>query len=832
MDARNFFSVNKTQLRYNDFGGNVGGPIRKDKLFFFFGQEVKRLRQTQSPTRATVPDSALLSGVFATDIHQPGNTTPFPNNVLPPSLITPDGQAIANVYKLMSQQASFFNDAAVSNNVILQPSNPLNFRESLFRIDYHITPTHTLYGRWIGDSNSLVDPFGTFSGSGLPTTPTLRNRPGQSYLLGETWLPTPTIVNEFRVNASWASQHIPPYGNTWERTTYGFQFKPLYVGNDPWDANGIPDVAVNGYANFKGPNFSLFSPSTDIQVADTVTWVHAQHVVKAGFAMIRDRVDQNGRSSVTGNVTFQTSGSTNTTGNAVADMLLGNFYNFSEASSDPVGFFRFSQPGAFVQDSWKVSNRLSLELGLRWENLGPIYTQANNMVNFVPALFNPANAVQINSSGSLVPNVGNPYNGLVLPGSGVPTDQRGRVPGSTTAYFQSFPTGGPRGFYNSQNVFMPRIGFAYALTPKTVVRGGYGTYYTRAEGNIIFSQLNIPPITQNTQLYNANLGNPAGGSTLAAPLANINALNPKLTNGYAQQFSLSVQRQIAKGVVAEVAYVGNLGRHLLRAPDINQIPFLLFSANAQLPTAQQQPQAALRPYAGYSSIFQYNSDSTMNYHGLQTYVSKRAGSLFLTASYTFAKALGDTSGEGDNPENYLDRHFNYGPTSFDRRHVFIATYVWSLPRLQNWNPILRNVMGSWMLNGIVRLQTGQYYSITGSTAEGTRRADYNGAALYPANQGPNSWFNTAAFTAAPVSRLGSAGTGMVEGPPLHVFNLSLAKNFHYKERMALKYQIDFFNAINTANFSGLGTTVTSGGFGTLSSAYPPRQIQMSLKLTF
>ena len=832
MDARNFFSVNKTQLRYNDFGGSIGGPIRKDKLFFFFGQEIKRLRQTQNPTRVTVPDTNFLNGIFTGTIKEPGTSTPYPNNVLPASLITVDGKAIANVYKLMSQQASFFNDSAISNNVILQPSNPLNFRESMVRIDYHITSKHTLYGRWIGDGNSLVDPFGTFSSSGLPTTPTLRNRPGQSYLMGETWLPTPTVVNEFRVNASWASQHIPPYGDTWERSTYGFQFKPLYTGNDPWDANGIPDVAVNGYANFKGPSFSLFSPSTDIQVADTATYVHGQHVLKAGFAVIRDRVDQNGRSAVTGNVTFQTSGNTNSTGNAVADMLLGNFYNFNEAGSDPVGFFRFWQPGAFVQDSWKATRRLSFEIGLRWENLGPIYTQANNMMNFVPALFDPAKSVQINSAGNLVPGIGNPYNGLVMAGNGVPQDEQGRVPGSNTAAFQAFPTGAPRGFYNSQNVFMPRFGFAYAVTPKTVVRGGYGTYYTRAQGNMIFSQLNIPPITQITQLYNANLGNPGGGSTLAAPLANISALNPQLVNGYAQQFSLSIQRQVVKGVVAEVAYVGNLGRHLLREPDINQIPFAIFAANAQLPSAQQSPQAALRPYAGYSSILQYNSDSTMNYHALQTYVSKRAGSLFMTASYTFSKSLGDSNAEGDNPEQYLNRHFNYGPTTFDRRHVFIMTYVWSLPKLQNWNPALRQVMGSWMLNGIVRLQSGQYYSITGSTAEGTRRADYIGGTLYPTSQGPNGWFNTADFTAAPVSRLGDSGTGMVEGPPLRVLNLSLAKNFRYKERFNLKYQADFFNAINIANFSGLGTTVTSGGFGTLSSAYPPRQIQMSLKLTF
>ena len=211
----------------------------------------------------------------------------------------------------------------------------------------------------------------------------------------------------------------------------------------------------------------------------------------------------------------------------------------------------------------------------------------------------------------------------------------------------------------------------------------------------------------------------------------------------------------------------------------------------------------------------------MNYHALQTYVSKRAGNLFMTASYTFSKALGDSNAEGDNPEQYLNRRFNYGPTSFDRRHVFIMTYVWSLPKLRNWNPALRGV---WVLDAERNCPFADRASITPSleAPRKARAARLSRRRALPSNEGPNNWFNAAIFAAAPVSRLGNGGTGMVEGPTLRVLNLSLAKNFRFTERINLKYQADFFNAINVANFSGLGTTVTSGGFGTLSSAYPPR----------
>ncbi len=295
LDARNSFAAKKTPLRFNDFGYDLGGPILKNKLFFFVGEEWKRLRQSATPSRLTVPSSAQLNGLFgSTTLFYPGTKTPIPGNNIS-NMITPDGRAIANVYRLMSSQAQSFTDAAVSNNVTLAPSNPFDFREDLVRLDYTINEKNTVYGRWIQDYNQLVDPFGTFAASGnLPTTPTLRMRPGESFLIAETWIPTPHIVNEARANASWASQHIPPYGNTWQRSTYGFQYNQLYQGGQ-YDANGIPQVAITGYAGFQGPNFALMSPSTDIQFSDTMSVTAGNHLIRFGAVLIRDRVDQNGR---------------------------------------------------------------------------------------------------------------------------------------------------------------------------------------------------------------------------------------------------------------------------------------------------------------------------------------------------------------------------------------------------------------------------------------------------------------------------------------------------------------------------------------------------------
>lgn len=826
LDARNFFAPTKNPLRFNDFGYSVGGPIKKDKLFFFVGEEWKRLRQVATPTRQTVPTTAQLSGNFA------GTTLAgFPGSNIS-SQITPNGRAIANVYRLMAQQAASYTDAPVANNVVLSPNNPLDFREDIVRIDYRLNDKHSVYGRWIQDSNTLTDPFGTFSGSNLPTTPTVRSRPGESFLVAYTWLASPSIVNEARANTSWASQNIPPTGNTWLRSTYGFTYPQLYSGGQ-YD-NGIPNVDVNNFANFRGPSFALHSPTTDIQFGDTLSVIKGKHIMKVGFVYFRDRVDQNGRPEYTGRMNFNPSGNPNSTGNALADALLGRFRTYSEASADPLGFFRFSQYEAFIQDSYKVSSRFSLELGLRWQHAGPMYTQANNMTNFDPALYNPANAVSVTRTGVLVPNVGNRYNGLIAAGSGVPSDETGRVPGAGGAVFGQIPTGAPRGLYSAENNFGPRIGFAFQANQKTVLRGGYGIFYNRPQGNLIFSQVNLPPFLQISQFENGSSENPGGAAGVLGPFAGISALTPNLRNSYAQQFSFSIQQQLPWNIFFETSYVGNLGRALLRQPDINYPNFAQLNQNYTLPVSQQSVVNTLRPYKGYSTINQYRSDSTSNYHALQAYASKRAGAVQATASYTWSKSLADSSGQGDNPENFLDRHYSYGPTTFDRRHVFVGTFVWALPALKDRNAIVRGIAGGWQASGIIRLQSGSYATISGNTAIGTRRASYAGGdVLAPEGQRDiNNWINKSAFTVASLGAYGTSGVGIVQLPGLQTYDLSAAKSFSITERATVRVQADFFNAFNTANFFGLGTTITSAGFGTLSSAYPGRNLQLGLKLLF
>jgi hypothetical protein len=718
-------------------------------------------------------------------------------------------------------------DTPTGNNTVYQFASPFDWRQDLIRLDYAANERHAIYGRYIHDNFNLIDPFPV---NGLPTVPINRVRPGTSYQLTHTWTVQSNLINEARGAAAWSGQRRNYSTDTWKRETYGFAFPQIFNGG-PLE-NGIPATTITGFTQFFGPFYLLLSPVTDISFTDNLTWIKGRHTLKTGVLLVRNRKSQNGRTDHTGNVVFNTAGNTLTTGNAFADALLGNYRTYTEANDDPVGFFRFTQTDAYVQDNWKANRRLNFEFGVRFQHGTPLYTTANNVSNFDPRLYDPARAVIVTPAGLIMPGTGNPYNGLVRAGSGVPSDEVGRVPGANSAAAQSVPAGAPRGLYPGKNLFAPRFGFAWApLDSKTSIRGGLGIFFDRPDGNIFFSTLNNPPYLQTVQFENGNLANPSQGRPAAqAPFGTVNALDPHLDTPYSMNFSFSVQRELPRGFLVEGAYVGNLGRHLIRAPDINQALFSALTSNAALPAAQRASVNALRPYKGFSAITMRLSDSTSNYHSMQLYVNKRTGNVQLTGSYTWSKVLTDSSSTGDNPENFEDRHFSYGPATFDRRHIFVATYTYHIP----WKGPARFLLAGWDLSGINRFQTGPYYTVTGTTSIGSRRADYRGGDVtLPADQRSVSrYFNTAAFAPAPDTRRGNSGVGIVAGPSLFLWDLSIRKEFAATERLKIKFQADMFNLPNHTNFRGLTPDASSRDFGSISASGPSRNIQFGLKAQF
>lgn len=868
LDAANFFAPKdaagnaiKGRLRFHDVGGAFGGPIKRGRLFFFVGQEHKYIRRAVNPQQRSLPTTAELNGNFALRLRGtdgiPGTaddgfirdpllagtcsaadrTACFPGNVIPSTRITADGRALANTYRRGAQLAARYVDEPTPNNATFQPENPFDFRQDIVRIDLRASSEHSVYLRYLHDKYDLIEPFGTFINSNIPTIPTNRLRPGNSYQASHTWVASRNVVHETKINASWNGQRIPPVGEDWKRETYGYAFPQLYDGGETY-ANGIPNVDVSGFANFRGPNASLLSPTTDIAVQNTLTWLQGKHSLKGGAKYIRNRKDQNGRPAYLGVVNFSAGGNPNSTGQALADALLGNFRTYTEASADPIGFFRFNQYEGWASDNWRVRNNLSFELGVRYQYAPPMYSQQNNLVNFDPALYNPAQSVRMNLNGTIVPNSGFRFNGLVRGGNGIPDDQVDRVNIVRGADFERIPSGAPRGLYEGEHLFMPRVGFAYSPggSGHTAIRGGVGLFYDRPEGNIVFSSVNLPPFLQIAQFENGNLANPSGGTPSAlAPLGEISTIDPSLRTAYQVQYSASVQRELWEGYFIEVAYVGNKGRRLLWFPDINQATFEDLNANQALPSAQRASVNSLRPYKGYAQIRQRRSDALSNYNGLQLYATKRRGDLTFTVGYTLSKVLTSASAFGDNPEDPFNLEFNYGPASFDRRHIFVSTLIYQTPYMKQRGKLLSTALGGWGISVITRAQSGAYLTPTGNTAIGGRRADYvdgQEISLSSNERDFTRWFNAAAFVPAPDARRGTAKVGMILGPGRYAWDVSFRKRFPIGNGMRLGVQADFFNLLDNVNLGNPNTNVSAVDYGRIGSAGPARQTQFGVRLEF
>jgi Carboxypeptidase regulatory-like domain len=746
-------------FHYNDFGWDLGGPIPyiqpKGKLFFFAGQEWKKLRGLipggpAASSTQTFPTATEAQGNF-TDVLAGGLALQTPAvipascsggvlytapNVINPSCITGDGAAVAALYtsaaKLSVQGA--LPTATNTNNITFNLATPFNIREDIIRVDEHPNQKQSIYFRYLHDYVDIYAPYSTFgAGGAVPVDPDTRHRPGYNYQIGWVDVIRPTLINEVKFNADWHKQRTPLQGTAWMKTPYGFKFIPP-LGNPTTFPDGLPTISFTAVTNFPtaapagvngpAPNF-LASPTTDINPADNVTWQKGNHSLKFGAEFARNRKTQNSRTNYDGTINFSpNAGATsipnpnsvatktaligsNTTGDPFADALLGNFNTVGQSSAVTVGQFRFNDFESYLQDTWKVTRKLSLVLGVRYIYTTPTYAQGNNMTNFNPFAFdvnleptftgglatssiNPASPGLC--SGPLLNVVGTPVltiecNGLQRPGQ-VPADQASRVPVTSAdpQLLAAISTAAARGFYQPENLVAPRFGFSYApFGNKTVIRGGFGIFYDKPEGNVLGNGINsqgYPPWAQSASIAgtNASLSQfdsaPGAGTVQPPQTLSLNGVDPHLVVARSYQYSLGVQRELPDSMLLQVSYVGNLGRHILRTHDINNATwtpqgFIPVSPNPNTQACPSGINAAayqctggfapaglskdqIRPYLGYSAIGMALSDVNSNYNSMQLSLTKRAGIITATVAYTYSKAMGDGGGGGDafseNPE--------------------------------------------------------------------------------------------------------------------------------------------------------------------------------------
>ena len=884
-------------------------------------------------------------------------------NVINPSCITGDGAAMAALYTQagkLSLQGGLPTSTS-TNNVTFNLPNPLNLREDIIRIDARPTDKQSIYVRYLHDSVDIYNPFSTFGGTpAVPVDPDLRHRPGNNYQIGWVYVISPTLINEAKFNADWHKQRTPPQGNSYLSTTYGFKFIPP-LGAPTQFPTGLPQItwtcgsvcnkfptATPTTVNGPGLDF-LEAPTTDLNPVDNVTWQKGKHSFKFGGEFARNRKTQNSRVNYTGTINFNSAaGATsvnsatglgsNSTGDPFADALLGNFNSLSQTSQDTVGQFRFNDVEAYFQDTWKATSKLSLVLGLRFIYTTPTYTTGNNMTNFDPFNFNVGNEPTFTSAGSgstlslaspglcsgpLTTVAGNPVltiecNGLVLPGR-VPASQVKSVPAATAVptILSQINSTAPRGFFPSEYLPAPRFGFSYSPfdNNKTVLRGGFGIFYDKPEGNLLGQGINsqgYAPWAQTVTINGVNgslsqFDSAAGVAPVPAPstLSGINGVNPNLVVARTYEYSFGIEHELPSDTLLRINYVGNLGRHILRGPSINvpswstQQGFLPTSVNPNTYACPSGINAAaygctggfanskingdqIRPFLGYSSIGFELSDASSNYNSLQASLTKRAGFVSGTFSYTYSKVLGNGGGVGDayneNPESECPftclvstpanpvlvngstkavpggtqtggvvetwQQYSYGRVSFDHTDILAMAFTVEQPLGSGLHGVAGAAVKGWSLSGIMHFQTGAPLTATassnigGTSISATRRANFvDGQSLQFSGTCPAGkicWVNPNAVVAASNLGAGDASLGNIIGPNFYQWDMSLRKQFGLPvESMKLQFQADAFNVFNHTNWNN-PTTNNAGAasFGQITTALPARVLQFGAKFVF
>ncbi|MDQ3802934.1 MAG: carboxypeptidase regulatory-like domain-containing protein [Acidobacteriota bacterium] len=803
LDARNFFApADEPKPKYirNQFGGSLGGPVVKRRTFFFFDYEGTRSRE--GVTRVTnVPTAAERAGDFSQSLlgvpRNPLTGRPFEGGRIPEFFIHPVGRAIAALYPQPNRAVPFAN--FVSSPTQVDDNDHFDVR-----LDHSLSRNSTLVFRYSFGDRRFFEPFAGPTFAAVPGFGNDVPRRSQNAMLGETHVFSPALVNEARFAFSRVASAVlqENRGASLNRAVGLPDLSP-----NARDA-GLSFITVTGFSplgdEFNNPQSSA---TNTFQVLDTATYARGRHLVKFG-ADLR-AAQQNGFRDVQSRGFLQFSPFA-FTGNALADLLLGLPTVTGGARVDNAQHLRAESYHFFVNDGFRVSPRLTLTAGLRYEYNSPA-VDAFDRAN----LYDP------------------PTRSLVRVGTG----------------------GVPRGGYEAdKNNFAPRVGLAWTLDDRgeTVLRAGYGVYYDTsplAPGEALYF---------NRPFFDFNFFFPLQGLPLtlsdpfpaAFPFAlpdSAQAVQRDLRTPYTQHWNLNAQRELGRRGVLEVAYVGAKGTKLLAARDLNQPqPSVLPPGVPFVP----------RPVPQFDEINTIESRASSVYHALQARFQQRLSrGLAALASYTWSKSLDDASnffpsaGDPNYPQNSYDLRAERARSNFDVRQRFTLSYSYDLPfgrgrALFADGGWLTSLLSGWQTFGIVTLQTGRPFTVallrefdnsgTGLSALGFGANDRPNVVGDP-NAGPRTpeqWFNVAAFALPAPGTFGNAGRNIVEGPGYENFNASLVKNARFGERYDLQLRAEFFNLFNHPNFNLPDNFFGSPSFGRVTSAREPRHVQFGAKLLF